>query len=152
MTYEQNNPEDKPRVQDSLGFQKHRNEIFERIDYWHYEKKVNVIPANYLEKYPTINWGFYQKNRVSDNRLEKWKIEGAFDSGFVIFLGKTYDENNALYLVCIDCDEKQAIDEILSIDKELSSVSSLSSRYLVEKHDDNPDSAFLFFLTNTISS
>jgi putative DNA primase/helicase len=148
MTYEQNNLKDRPNVQDSLGFEDHRKEIFERIDYWHYEKKVNVIPANYLEKYPTtVDWKIYQTNRVLDERLEKWKKEGAFDNGFVIVLGKTYDKNNTLYLVCIDCDEKQAIDEILSIDKELNSIDSLSKIYYVEKHDDNPNSMHIYFFS-----
>ena len=72
---------------------------------------------------------------------------GAFHNGFVIFLGKTYNENNTLYLICIDCDEKQAIDEILSIDKELDSIDSLSKKYLVEQHDDNPNSMHLYFLS-----
>lgn len=147
MTYDQDNREDKHKVQDSSGLEKRRNEIYKRIDYWHYGNEVNVLPANYLEKYPSIDWGFYQTNRVSDEELEKWKKEGAFDNGFVIVLGKTYDENNTLYLVCIDCDQKEAIDEILSIDKELDSIDSISRRYLVEQHDDNPNSMHTYFFS-----
>jgi hypothetical protein len=129
MTYQQNNGEDTPKAQNLLVFENHRNQLFKRIDYWHYNQKINVLPANYFEKSPTINWRFYKKNRISDEQLEKWKKEGAFDNGFVIVLGKTHDENNTLYLVCIDCDQKQAVDEILSIDKELNSIDSLSRIY-----------------------
>ncbi len=130
-----------------LNSDKHINELFERIDYWHYKLKVNVVPANYLEKRPVGEWTYYQTNRVSDEQLEKWKKDGAFNNGFVIFPGKTYHDNNTLYLVCIDCDEKQAIDEILSIDKELDSINSLSKKYLVEQHDDKPHSMHLYFLS-----
>ena len=146
MTIEYNKQEDKQQDH-LLNSEKHINGLFEGIDHWHYNRDVNVLPANYLKKRPIGKWEFYKKNRVSNEQLEKWKKDGVFHNGFVIFLGKTYNEKNTLYLVCIDCDEKLAIDEILSIDKELDSIESLSKRYLVEQHDDNPHSMHLYFLS-----
>lgn len=70
-----------------------------------------------------------------------------FHNGFVLVLGRTYDKNKTLYLTCIDCDKKQAVDEILSINKESNSIMSLSEEYLVEQHDDNPNSLHLYFLS-----
>ena len=146
LTFEYNKQNDKQKDH-LLNSDKHINELFKRIDYWHYKQKVNVLPANYLDKRPVGEWTFYQKNRVSNEQLEKWKKDGKFRNGFVIFLGKTYDDNDTLYLICIDCDEKLAIDEILSIDKELDSVDSLSKKYLVEQHDDNPYSMHGYLLS-----
>ena len=148
MTYEHSEQKDKQK-EFTLNFDKLINELFERIDYWHYKQKVNVLPANYLTKRPVSveGWKFYQTNRVSDEQLEKWKKEGRFRQGFVIMPGKTYNEINPLYLVCIDCDEQKAIDEILSIDKELGSIDSLSKNYLVEQHDDNPNSMHTLFFS-----
>ncbi len=50
-----------------------------------------------------------------------------------------------LYVLIVT--KKQAIDEILSIDKELDSVDSLSKKYLVEQHDDNPNSMHSYLLS-----
>lgn len=147
MTFEPNDRKDNQN-KDLLNCDKYLIELTNRVDYWYDKVKVNVLPANYFEKNPAIaKWRHYQKNRVTEQQLESWKKENKFHNGFVVLLGKTYDKDKTLYLICIDCDKKQAIDEILSIDKELNSIKSLSEKYLVEQHDDNPHSLHLYFLS-----
>lgn len=145
-SFDQNNQDNK-QGEGLSDFDKDIIGIFKRIDYWHYKQKVNVIPANYLTKLPRIEWEIYQKIRVSDEQLEKWKIEKMFDNGFVLFLGRTYDKNKTLYLICVDCDEKQSIEEILSIDNKPGSIKPMSEKYLIEQHNDNPNSLHLYFLS-----
>lgn len=132
---------------EDINYDKHLSEILNRIDYWHYERKANVIPANYITKAPVVNWTVYQNSRIADEQLEKWKKEELFHKGFAVILGKTYDKNETHYLICIDCDKKHAIDEILSIDKKITSITSLTEKYLGEQHEDNPNSLHFYFFS-----
>lgn len=122
--------------------------LFATLDYWYYDKKVNVIPINAKTKKPNgVNWFSFKTNRIPKELFEKWKRDGLFDNGFAIILGRTYSDEEALYLIGIDCDSQQAIKEFSTIDGELKPLEKLVMKFMVENHQDDSNSLHIYFFS-----
>jgi P4 family phage/plasmid primase-like protien len=126
-----------------------RERLIETVNYWYYDKKVNVIPVNWWNKKPNgIDWLPFKINRIPQQLFEEWKNKRLFDNGFGILLGRMYDSNTEpLYLIGIDCDKGEAIQEFSMIDRELRSLEQLSSKFMIERHEDDPNSLHIYFFS-----
>ncbi|TVP40183.1 phage/plasmid primase, P4 family [Candidatus Nitrosocosmicus arcticus] len=125
-----------------------KNKIIETLDYWYYEKKVNVIPINSKNKKPNrVNWFSFKTNRIPDNLFETWKREGLFNDGFAVLPGRTYSDNDELYLIGIDCDTRQAIEAFSTINGEFKPLETLSLKFMVEQHKDDLNSLHIYFFS-----
>jgi hypothetical protein len=114
-------------------------------DFWRYIIGVNVIPADtqYRQVYP--RWSEWKDKPVSEEQHEKWKKKNAFEQGIALFPGKVWhrDDKKNLYFVCIDLDNKKAIDEICSIFG-VKNIEELAKIVIVEQHKDDLTRAHIY--------
>lgn len=81
-------------------------------DYWRKKVGVNVIPNDSVNKKPTVKWVEYEAAPVPLETHEKWKVDGMFDTGMALLVGRAWhlnNGNNNLFLVAIDCDNFAAV-------------------------------------------
>ena len=86
-------------------------------DFWYYVRKVNVIPFDTKNRKKIIDsYIEFQNHRISKDVFEQWKKDGLFEKGMAVLPGKLYsdDSKEDLYLVALDFDTKEAIDEFCS--------------------------------------
>ena len=118
-------------------------------DYWYYPRKCNVIPFDTKNREPIIDSFIeYQSKRIPKKVFEHWKREGLFEKGMAIFPGKIYsDDSKDLYLVALDFDTKEAIEEFCSYFGQYTTINELANITIVEQHQDNPGRAHLYLLS-----
>lgn len=124
-------------------------------DYWYHKQKCNVIPYDTKNRYPILgSYKEYQHNRIPNDVFEEWKNEGLFEKGMAIFPGKLYlditkkDNNNShLYLVAIDLDKKEAIEEFCSLNGKNITLKELAEKTIVEQHEDDLNRAHIYMLS-----
>lgn len=128
----------------------------EWADFWFYQMKVNVVPFDTRNRLPIISsYKQYQNTRIPITEFEKWKKEGKFSAGMAIFPGKLYhnddgkDDNNHddLYLVAIDLDRKEAINEFCTLNGKIISINELGLKTIVEQHHDDINRAHVYLLS-----
>lgn len=125
-----------------------KNKLIETIDHWYYKKNVNIVPVNWNDKRPNgVNWLPFKNRRIPKELFEFWKKQGLFDQGFAIILGRTYLDDEELYLIGIDCDTRQAIEAFSTINGELKSLDVLSSKFVIERHEDDLNSLHCYFFS-----
>jgi len=91
------------------------NSINQWANFWYYEIGVNVIPANTKEKVTYENWIPWQDKPLPEELHELRKKNGEYAKGIAILMGKIWrGKYEGQYLNGIDCDNKQAIEEICS--------------------------------------
>jgi hypothetical protein len=118
------------------------------IDHWYYNRQVNVIPINAIDKKPKIDWLPFKNNRIPKELYETWTRKGYFDEGYGIILGRTYSSHNAtIYLIEIDCNKQQAIKEFLTLYGKLIPLKKLSAKYKIEQRQDDLNSLRIYFLS-----
>ncbi len=120
----------------------------EAADYWRYTVDANVIPADSRTKTTWITWAKsgYQDNPISEEQHEKWKKENAFKDGMAVITGLIRrGPHKGLYLNCIDCDNKLAIDNFYSLNGEPATLKHIANVFLVEQHLDNVNKCHIFF-------
>jgi len=118
------------------------------LNFWYYTRGQNVIPM--IPKLKTArkgyNWRDYERKRVPEDVFAKWKSEGAFRDGFGVILGKSYEGANVgEYLTLIDLDNLLAIEQFCLHGDKLSTLKDLSSKFIIEQHNDNLNKAHVVF-------
>lgn len=125
-----------------------RERLLESVNYWYYEKKVNVIPINWTNKKPNgVDWLPFKTNRIPHDLFEKWKKQGLFDNCYGIMLGPTYSEKDKMYLIGVDCDTDKASKEFSTTNGKFWSNEVLSSKFRLEQHKDDPSSLHIYFFS-----
>jgi len=121
----------------------------ESADLWRYDIGVNVIPADTVNKRPTVSWIEWQDKPIPEELHNKWKEERAFSDGIAIVPGKVWhskiEDKNTLYLIFIDADKAIALEELCTRDGKTVSLGDVSQKFLIEQHADNPDKAHIYF-------
>lgn len=125
-------------------------------DFWYHKRKCNVFPYDTKNRIPIIgSYKEYQNKRIPADVFEEWKSKGLFDKGMAIFPGKIYpdtteDDGNRigdLYLVAIDLDRKEAIEEFCSINGKTITRNDLAQKTIFEQHIDNLGRAHVYMLS-----
>ncbi|MDN5846654.1 MAG: phage/plasmid primase, P4 family [Candidatus Nitrosocosmicus sp.] len=125
-------------------------------DFWYYQVKVNVFPFDTKNRIPiTSSYKQYQKDRIPKAEFERWKKEDKFKDGMAIYPGKLYltnqdkDYNNYedLYLVAVDLDRKEAIDEFCTLNGKKISIDELALKTIFEQHPDDLNRAHVYLLS-----
>jgi len=136
-----------------------RDEFNSQLDAWYYLNGLNIIPMNTRTdnaKPGIAEWKPWRDKRIPEELYEYWKKEHLFDKGAAVIPGRTWgkipigdkDKDNPIpfYLCVIDCDSKEAVDEIGIID-------NIKRDCIVEYHKDDPGSLHIFaFSTHQIPS
>ncbi len=120
----------------------------EGADFWRDEIGANVMPADTKNKRPIVEWEQFQNKPIPKELHEYWKKENMFKDGIAIIAGKVWhvnvkDPNN--YLICVDLDNKKAIDEFCTRNDVMTPLSELAKTMIVEQHDDEPNKAHIIF-------
>jgi hypothetical protein len=117
-------------------------------DYWWYEIGCNVIPVDSKNKIPALPWKEWQNNPISDDQYEAWKNSDVFRTGIAVITGRLWrGPYKHKYLVCIDCDNKKGIDELLfHCFPWAKTLDELSEKTIVEQHPDNRDKAHVYLV------
>ena len=122
-------------------------------DFWYNNIGCNVIPADSKNKSTHISWGRWQNSSILDEQHNEWKNTGAFNNGIAVIAGKLgrgpYIDK---YLVCIDCDNKKGIDELLgNCFPDIKTLEELAQKTIVEQHLDKKDKgSCIFYCRKTI--
>ncbi len=121
------------------------------LDYWYYSLGINIIPIRYKSKRPLIPWKEWQNKTIPIETYERWKKEGLFKNGFILYTGRIWrGPNEGKYLVCIDIDNKKGLDEFLFAFSEFKSIDEFSQYTLVVQHEDTKDErAHIYMITKT---
>jgi hypothetical protein len=117
-------------------------------DNWRYKIGVNVIPADTKNKTTNSHWKQYQNSPIQPkSQHEQWIKDNAFANGMAVMLGRTWHRKGEIgqYLICLDADKREAIDEICTRNGKTISLQKLAQKLLVEQHKDNPDKAHIYF-------
>lgn len=121
----------------------------EAADYWRYVVNANVIPADSRGKTTFITWAKsgYQDNPISEEQHNEWKQTNAFANGMAVITGLIrMGEHEGLYLNCVDCDNRLAIDSFYLIDgNKPASLQHIANVFLVEQHRDSENKCHIFF-------
>ena len=124
-------------------------EINEWADFWRYEIGVNVIPAITKVKKPQagIFWTEWKDAPISEEQHSQWKNTNMFKDGMAIITGKVWhnEEMKKYYLVCIDLDNRLAVDNFCP-----KGVDEYSSKTIVEMHSDDSSKMHLYFYSPTL--
>src|SRR5918995_336900 len=124
------------------------NSINDSSDFWHYQKGVNIIPADTENKTTYENWTQWQDKPIPDELHEQRKKNGKYNKGIAIVTGQIWrGKNKGKYLNGIDCDNKKAIEEICTKDGKTISLQELAKWTIVEQHKDNPDKAHIYIMS-----
>lgn len=125
-------------------------------DFWYHNRKCNVIPYDTKNRIPVIrSYKEYQNKRIPADVFEEWKSKGLFEKGMAIFPGKIYldtkddddDRKEDVYLVAIDLDKKEAIEEFCSLNGKTITCNELADKTILEQHKDNLDKAHAYMLS-----
>lgn len=115
-------------------------------DFWHYEKGVNVIPADTINRKPLVDWKQWQNISIPEETFLNWKELGLFDKGLAIIPGLSYRGNNkGLYLIFIDVDKQEAINELATRNDKTVTLEKLATQLIVEQHKNDLNRAHFFF-------
>ncbi|MFZ0514125.1 MAG: phage/plasmid primase, P4 family, partial [Candidatus Nitrosopolaris sp.] len=116
-------------------------------DYWRNVIGVNVVPANTREKKTTIEWKSWQNDPTPQELHDEWKRKGAFDMGMAAIPGRIFHNEcrKEFYLVCLDIDNKQALDTVCNYKGKQISIEDIARKTLVEIHDDDLTRAHIYF-------
>jgi len=116
-------------------------------DFWYNNIGCNVIPANSRIKKTTLpSWKEWQNNPTLGEKYREWKKTGAFNKGVAVIAGTLWrGPYKDKYLVCIDCDNKRGIEElILHCFPEIKTLEELAQITIVEQHLDNKDKSHVY--------
>ncbi len=119
-------------------------------DFWNYIIRTNVFPYDTKNRNPIIGaYKVYQNKRIPIEIFEQWKKDGLFDKGMAIFPGKIYSDEHdqGLYLVALDIDKKEGIDDFCNYNGKNTSVGEIANTTIVEGHEDNPNRIHIYFLS-----
>ncbi|MGD9534594.1 MAG: phage/plasmid primase, P4 family [Candidatus Nitrosocosmicus sp.] len=124
-------------------------------DFWYHERGSNVFPYDTKNRIPILgSHKEYQYKRIPNDVFEGWKSRGLFEKGMAIFPGKLYldiseNDNNSdsLYLVAIDLDKKEAIEEFCNLNGKNITLKELAEKTILEQHEDNLDRAHIYLLS-----
>ena len=119
-------------------------------DYWYYKRKLNVIPFDtknrkkIIESYTDSKINEFQKKFLSNGKrmgcLRKaWLF---YLVNYILMIPKI-----DLYLVALDFDTKEAIEEFCSFFGKNTTINELANITIVEQHPDNPDRAHSYLLS-----
>ena len=124
-----------------------QSQMYESADYWRHNIGVNVIPADTRNKMTNNRWKRYQNSPIPQWQHDQWIKDGAFAKGMAIIQGRTWYRKGKLgqYLICLDADKREAIDEICTRNGKTVSLQELAQKFLVDQHKDNPDKAHIYF-------
>jgi putative DNA primase/helicase len=118
-------------------------------NFW-YQKGLNVIPFDTKEGAPIIEkYTQYQNKRIPYEIFRVWIMEKKFERGLAIFPGKIYsnDSSKDLYLVALDFDEMEGLNEFCTYNGKYTSVKEFAEKTIVEGHEDEPHSIHIYFLS-----
>lgn len=124
-------------------------------DFWYHKRKCNIFPYDTKNRIPVISsYKEYQNKRIPEDVFENWKKKGLFEPGMAIFPGKIYLDpkeedgtSNALYLIAIDLDRKEAIEEFCSLNGKTITCNDLAQKTIFEQHKDNLERAHVYILS-----
>ena len=119
-------------------------------DYWRYAIGVNVVPADTRNKVTSVRWAEYQNNPISEEQHDKWKINGSFNNGMAIILGKVFHDpiKAGLYVNAVDGDNLTAVTEICNYKGRQLSIQELANWTVIEQHNDAPDKMHVIVYSN----
>ncbi|MDN5866822.1 MAG: bifunctional DNA primase/polymerase [Candidatus Nitrosocosmicus sp.] len=121
------------------------------LNYFYHDLGMNIIPVDSRNKKPLVNWKEWQTKTIPIEMFEQWKKEGLFDKGFGIITGRIWrGKYQGYFLICLDCDNEEAIREFLSTFKEIDSLRKLAQHTLIVQHEDAKDKrAHIYMITRT---
>ncbi len=124
------------------------NNIFnDAADFW-INFGPNPLPADTINKRPSVPWKEYQDKPIPIDLHEYRKRNGEYNNGISVMTGKIHKGKYAgKYLIGIDCDSKKALEEILTRDGKTITLQELANLTRVEQHKDNPDKAHIYILS-----
>lgn len=125
------------------------NENFTEIDHFYYKVGSNIIPIPYKEKKSNTTWKEYQNNIQKGNEYESLKKKYP-KSNWGVITGKLLrGPYEGKYLVCIDLDNKKAMDVFLSFYPDVSNIDEMSKKTIVVQHDDAKNKKAHYYLVTT---
>ncbi|MDR4490206.1 MAG: bifunctional DNA primase/polymerase [Candidatus Nitrosocosmicus sp.] len=123
--------------------------ICDNLDNFYYQMGKNVIPIDSKSKRSLIEWKEWQNKAIQTGTFENWKKKGLFDRGYGIITGKIpRGLHKGKYLVCIDIDNRKALEETLKQFATINTVDKIAQDTLVVQHEDSKDEkAHIYFIT-----
>lgn len=116
--------------------------------HWFYTIGGNLVATRSRNKKPIDKWGKYQQKDIGIDEFEKWIQLCKFNDGCAVMTGRLrrgrYKDK---FLICIDLDNKEAIDEFLYESNKWNDILQLSNETIVEKHLDDNNKAHVYFIT-----